>query len=164
MTENIENTENKNTEIAENTPQAEAQALAEKLMSVMDNMEGFLSEETTLLQSGEFSTVAKQTEVKNNIVKQYEALLQEISSKKDVLKSMEDEKLKDKILARADDFSHIIRKNYYALQSASISAKRGTERITKAIQNKVQAEKQATYNAKGILNNGNAAAMTDGAY
>mgnify|MGYP001309087449 FL=1 len=96
MTENIENTENKNSEIAESTPQAEAQALAEQLMSVMDNMEGFLSEETTLLQSGEFSTVAKQTEVKNNIVKQYEALLQEIASKKDVLKSMEDQKLKDK--------------------------------------------------------------------
>lgn len=164
MTKHTEKAKSQKSEVTKTTPATEAQALVEKLMGVMDNMEGFLSEETELLQAGDFSTVAQQTDVKNNIVKQYEALLQEIASKKDVLKSMEDQKLKDSILDRADSFSHIIRKNYYALQSASISAKRVTERITKAIQNKVQAEKQATYNAKGILNNGNGAAMTDGAY
>ena len=144
-----------------------AKEIAEKTLEIIDSLQAVIEKENNLLSERKYDEVAANAENKAALVRNYEAILKKLEKHKDVLATIDDGALKTTLTEKGMVFEEIMKKNYFKLQSVAVSARRVSERITKAILEKVK-EEPATYNANGTMRgaskNKQQAAMTDGAY
>lgn len=130
-------------------PATEANAIINRVESMVGQLTGLLDQETTALKQGDLDLATSLFDRKNYMLRQYQDMIEDVSRKKDVLRRA-DEDTKDKLENIQRDFSHSLNKNRKTLDAS----RKAVERLAGTIMTTVRQSVPPThdsYTAEGVM-------------